>query len=214
MLRFLLKSSFFILKLLIVITINFVLFLLIPLTHSLSGKIQNKDNFSLREPVIVAEYIKPPEKEEKKEFKPRIRQVTASASSQFSQNQIRLKFIPDLAVQGSESGVGVAMSSGELNAVVFEEGEVDQDAQPVNRTQIPYPQRARELGIEGDLILVLQIDTDGKVSSVEVISSPDQLITKKAKEIILSSWKFKPAHNQGIPVKQRVKQKISFRLNS
>lgn len=210
--RFLLKSSFFILRLLIVIAINFVLFLLIPLTHSLSGKIKNKDNVSLREPKIIAEYIRPPEKEEKMEHKPRIRQIKASASSQISQKPLSLTFIPELAAQ--ESGDGVAMSSGELDVVVFEEGEVDQDAQPVNRTQIPYPQRARELGIEGDLVLILLVDIDGKVSSVEVISSPDQLISRKAKEIILSNWKFKPAHNQGIPVKQRVKQKISFRLNS
>lgn len=213
MLRFLLKSSLFILRLLIVIAINFVLFLMIPLTHSLSEKIKDKDNISLREPRIIAEYIKPPPKEEKREYKPRIRQIKASASNQFSKEPISLKFIPDLAVeQGSTDGV--AMSSGELEAVVFEEGEVDQDAQPVNRTPIPYPQRARELGIEGDLVLVLLIDIDGKVNSVEVISSPDQIISRKATEIILSSWKFKPARNQGIPVKQRVKQKISFRLDS
>lgn len=213
MLRFLLKSSFFILRLFVVITINFILFLLIPLTHRLSEKITDKDNTSLREPTIIAEYIKPPEKEEKREFKPRIRQINASASSQFSQNPINLKFIPDLAAQGNE-GDGVAMSSNDLGAVIFEEGEVGQDAQPINRTPIPYPQRARELGIEGDLVLILLIDTDGKVSSVEVLSSPDQLISRKATEIILSRWKFKPAHNQGIPVKQRVKQKISFRLSS
>ncbi len=213
MLRFLLKSSFFILRLLIVVAINFILFLLIPLTHRLSEKIINKDNASLREPAIIAEYIKPPEKKEKREFKPRIRQIKASTSNQFSQSPINLKFIPDLAAQRSE-GDGVAMSSNELDAVVFEEGEVDQDAQPVNRTPIPYPQIARELGIEGDLVLILLIDTDGKVNSVEVLSSPDQLISRKATEIILSSWKFKPALNQGIPVKQKVKQKISFRLNS
>ena len=213
MLRFLLKSSFYVLKLLIVIAINFVLFLMIPLTHSLSKKIKDNDNVSVREPRIIAEYIKPPQKDENREHKPRIRQIKASASNQFSQKPISLKFVPDLAVeQGSTDEV--AMSSGELEAVIFEEGEVDQDAQPVSRTQIPYPQRARELGIEGDLVLILLIDIDGKVSSVEVISSPDQIISKKATEIILSSWKFKPARNQGIPVKQRVKQKISFRLNS
>ncbi len=213
MLRFLLKSSFFIFRLLIVIAINFVLFLMIPLTHSLSEKIKDKNNTSLREPIIIAEYIKPPPREEKREYKPRIRQINASVSNQFSRQPISTKFIPDLSVeQGSTDGV--AMSSGELEAVVFEEGEVDQDAQPVNRTPIPYPQRARELGIEGDLVLVLLIDIDGKVISVEVISSPDQIISRKATEIILSSWQFKPARNQGIPVKQRVKQKISFRLDS
>ncbi len=213
MLRFLLKYSLFILRLLIVITINFILFLMIPLTHSLSGKIKNKDNISLREPVVITEYIKPAEKKEKREYKPRIRQLESSVSGQSSQTtSINLKFVPDLAVQGSEDGV--AMSSAELDVIVFEEGEVDQDAQPINRTPIPYPQRTRELGIEGDLVLILLIDTNGKVSSIDVVSSPDQLISRKATEIILSSWKFKPAHNQGIPVKQRVKQKITFRLNS
>ena len=94
-------------------------------THSLSKKIKDNDNVSVREPRIIAEYIKPPQKDENREHKPRIRQIKASASNQFSQKPISLKFVPDLAVeQGSTDEV--AMSSGELEAVIFEEGEVDQ----------------------------------------------------------------------------------------
>ncbi|HEX3020379.1 MAG TPA: TonB family protein [Chitinispirillaceae bacterium] len=211
MIKFMLNSSFFILKLLIVLAINFVLFLMIPLAHTFFGQIKNNDKTLFREPKIITEYIKPPPKEEKTETKPRIRQIQASPSRVLSQKSTSYKFAPDLTVAGN--GDGVAMTDNDLSAVIFEEGEVDKDAEPVSRTPIPYPQRAKELGIEGDLVMVLLINNDGKVSSVEVISSPDQSIAKVAKQIILSSWKFKPAHNQGIPVKQRVKQKISFKLN-
>ena len=115
-------------------------------------------------------------------------------------------------MEGSGDVVAIN-SSPDLSAIIFEEGQADENAKPVNRPAIPYPQRARELGIEGNLVMVLIVGTDGKVLSIDIIDSPDQSFAKSAKKIILSSWKFKPAKNQGIPVKQRLKQKISFRLD-
>lgn len=212
MLKLIINSSFFLLRLLIVLVFNFGLFLLIPLAHSFFESTKKDDDFLSKEPKIIAEYIKPPPEEEKTESEPTIRRIQASSSRIHSQKSLSFKFTPDLTVAGSGEAIG--MSVNDLSAVIFEEGEVDEDAEPLTRTAIPYPQRARELGIEGDLVVVILINNDGKVASVEIISSPDQSIAKAARQTILSSWKFKPARNQGIPVKQRVKQKISFKLNS
>lgn len=192
--------------------INFTLFLLIPLAHTFFGNTKKDDYFLSREPKIIAEYIKPPPEEEKTQPEPMVRRIQASPSRSHAQKSLNFKFAPDLTVAGNGEAIG--MSVNDLSAVIFEEGEVDEDAKPLTRTAIPYPQRARELGIEGDLVVVILINSDGKVTSVEIISSPDQSIAKAARQTILSSWKFKPARNQGVPVKQRVKQKISFKLNS
>lgn len=210
--NFLAKSFFFLLKLVIVLLINFLLFLVIPLTHELFGTIKHNEKNISTQPRIIAEYIKPPNRDEPKESEKRIRHIQTSRSLNSSQKSMNFKFTPDLGAEGG--GDGVAMAAQQLNVMIFEEGEVDEEAQPISRSAIPYPQRARELGIEGDLIMILLIGTDGHVESVEIIKSPDNSISKSAREIILKNWKFKPAKNQGVPVKQRLKQKISFKLNS
>ncbi|MBN1306519.1 MAG: energy transducer TonB, partial [Chitinispirillaceae bacterium] len=74
-----------------------------------------------------------------------------------------------------------------------------------------YPDRARELEIEGTLEVIIIIDTQGKVASVEVVRSPHSSITAAARKII-ETWRFKPARNKGVPVRMRVRQVIEFTL--
>lgn len=208
--KILLNSLFFLIKLCFVIIICFFMFLIIPLIKHFSDKPSDNITKSVKNQVI-AEYIKLPDKVENTKFQSKIREVRIS-SSHSARQSLDFKFTPDFDIEGSGDIVAVN-SSPDLSAVIFEEGQADENAEPVNRPAIPYPQRARELGIEGDLVMVLIVGTDGKVLSIDIIDSPDQSFAKSAKKIILSSWKFKPAKNQGIPVKQRLKQKISFRLD-
>jgi len=159
---------------------------------------------------IVAEMIQPPKKEKKKEVQKRIRKVE-SASSQNMASGMKFKFTPDLGVEGGE-GVAVA-SNQNLDAVVFEEGETDEDAVGVYTPGVDFPPRARELGIEGLLEVIIVIGVDGKVTSIDVTTTPHASITSEARKVI-SKWRFKPAQNQGVPVKIRKKVEFEFRLNS
>jgi TonB family protein len=194
----------------IAIAINFSLFVLLPYTHNLFASLIESEQPAANKKRIVAEYIRPPKKEEKKEAKQRIRKVHSSTSIQPIKSAMDFKFTPDLGVEGSD---GVAMVSRDLSAVVFEEGETDEDAVPLRIAQVPYPIRARELGVEGILEAILVIGVDGSVSSVEIRSSPHPSISAEAKKVI-AGWKFKPAQNQGVPVSVRKKQVIEFKLNS
>jgi protein TonB len=200
----------FFIKAAIAVVICFFLFVIIPLIHSFLGKEEyKKENVS--GPRVVAELIRQPKKEEKKEVPRRTRQIQSPSGQKGMSGRMDFKFTPDLAV-GSGDGVAVEQQ-GSLEAVVFNEGETDEDAVPIS-TPIPqYPPRARELGIEGVLEAIIIIGTDGKVSSIDIISSPHASFKTEALKVI-KTWRFKPARNQGVPVMQKKKQVIEYKLDS
>jgi TonB family protein len=155
---------------------------------------------------VIMEYRKPEEKKEVRQEE-RIREV-ANPDRARTASPVQFRFTPDLSVEGSG---GVAMAREELAAVVFEEGETDEPAVPLYQPAIPYPDRARDLEIEGTLEVILIIDTRGRVSSIDVVRSPHVSITNAARKVI-ATWRFKPARNKGVPVRMRVRQVIEFKL--
>jgi TonB family protein len=193
----------------IVLAINLSLFLIIPASHSLFGSIGDHTKSSPTQRKVVAELVKP--KQEKKETKPRRRlRSVQNASAEALRNPMKFKFSPDLSVAGG--GDGVAMQSQELSAEVFEEGEAEQDARPKRRPSLRYPDRARELAVEGTVVVRYIVDVDGGTYGFEEISSPHPSLTTAVREA-LQDAKFEPAMNKGVPVKQRVQQSFDFHLD-
>lgn len=205
MLEFLVKAG-------VAIVVSFVFFVIIPLVHSLFDTSEKQKNEGASGPKIVAEIIRPPKKqEEKKEIQRRTRQIQSPSGQKGMSGQMNFKFTPDLDI-GSGDGVAV-QQQGNMDAVVFNEGETDEDALPVF-TPIPqYPPRARELGIEGEVVAIIVIGTDGKVTTVDIVSSPHASFKTEALKVI-KTWRFKPARNQGVPVMQKKKQVIEYKLDS
>ena len=189
-----------------VFCINVGLFSLFPVLHRFFGDKIAHIAAARRAPAVVMEYKKPEKKDEVRR-EDRIRDV-ANPDRGKSVSPVQFKFTPDLSVEGSG---GVAMEQEELAAVIFEEGETDEPAVPLYQPSIPYPDRARDLEIEGTLEVIIIIDTQGKVSSVEVVRSPHASITNAARKVI-AAWRFKPARNKGVPVRMRVRQVIEFTL--
>jgi protein TonB len=199
------------LQLIAAVAINISLFSLLPVTHNLFSSIAERKAAVSVKPKIIAEYLRPPKKEKPKEPQRRIRQVQSTTSTHPVQSAMDFKFTPDLGVEGTD---GVAMAHQDLEAVAFEEGQTDEDAVPAGELQrVPYPARARELGIEGILEALLVIGVDGTVTSVDIRSSPHPSITAEARKTF-ATWKFTPARNQGVPVSVKKKQVIEFKLNS
>ena len=189
-----------------VIVINVTLFSLFPVLHRLFTEKVTTATTSLRPKKVIMSYKKP---EEKKQVpKERMVRRVANPHRSSSTSRFQFKFTPDLSVEGTEA---VAMAQQELAAVVFEEGETDEAAVPLYQPPIPYPDRARDLEIEGILEVIIVIDTKGKVSSIEVVRSPHVSITKAARKVI-DTWRFKPARNKGVPVRLRARQVIEFTL--
>ncbi len=192
-----------------IVAVNFSLFIILPVTHNLFSSISVEKKEAIKQPKIVAEMIRKEKPPEKKQPEQRIRQVQ-NASTQSSTSNTRLKFTPDLGV---ESGEGVAVASQTMETTVFEDGKTDEDAVPMFTPAPQYPQRARDLGVEGLVEIIFVVGTDGKVISIESLNSPHTSFNQEVRKV-LSSWKFKPAKNQGVPVQVRKKQVIEYRLNS
>jgi TonB family protein len=196
-------------RLAIVLAINVSLFLIIPASHDLFGSIHDRTKEAPAQRKVVAELVKP--KPEEKETKPRRRlRSVRNASAEALRNPMKFKFSPDLSVAGG--GDGVAMQSQELSAEVFEEGEAEQDARPRKFPSLRYPDRARELAVEGTVVVRYIVDVDGGTYGFEEISSPHPTLTSEVRQA-LEKAKFEPAMNKGVPVKQRVQQSFDFYLD-
>jgi protein TonB len=77
---------------------------------------------------------------------------------------------------------------------------------------VDYPRRAKDEEIEGTVVLVLVIDREGSVESVYVKSSPSPYFIRPVTQTV-KRWKFTPAKYEGVPVKVRMRQDISFELD-
>lgn len=130
------------------------------------------------------------------------------------------------AIAGGLSGIAVdipaldvASLGGNTNELLETDEEVTHtgetvDAPPKPRGRRPpeYPNRLREKGIEGYVVLSIVVTKAGDVEDAKVLESkPPGAFDEVALENI-RSWQFDPAEYQGQAVRVRVRQKISFDL--
>lgn len=94
--------------------------------------------------------------------------------------------------------------------------EVVRVAARVLRTAKPeYPERARERGDEGRVVLVAEVLADGSVGEVEVLTSSGvAALDEAAVECVRRRWRFDPAHEDGVAVRARVRLPVFiFRID-
>jgi len=102
---------------------------------------------------------------------------------------------------------------GDLSNVSMNEETVDVAPIPVEQSPLVYPQRARELGVEGFVTLSMLVNQFGTVEKVKLVSAqPEGTFEQSALEAA-RSWKFRPGSFKGKIVKAWVNQKIVFSLN-
>lgn len=80
--------------------------------------------------------------------------------------------------------------------------------------QVPpqYPQQARQLRVEGAVVLQATISKDGSVKSVKVVSG-HTLLTKAAVDAV-KQWHYKPFTVDGQPVEADTQVKVNFTLGT
>ena len=201
-------------RLVAAVAISFLLFTSIPLVRGLIGYGRPEKRQLSQRNRVIAEMVRTPPKKEGSPVK-MMRQVTAPSSGQAGGREaggLSFKIAPDLGVEGG-GGVAVNLQGQDLEAMVFDEGQTDENVVALSTPPIPYPQRAKELGIQGTLEAVITIDRDGTVAKVDIVKSPHQSIAEATKKVI-KTWQFKPAKIKGIPVKVRRFQTIEFKLDS
>lgn len=75
-----------------------------------------------------------------------------------------------------------------------------------------YPPMARRNGIEGQVVLSVNVSQDGKPLSVDVASSSGSRLLDEAALEAVQRWRFVPARQFGLPIKAHVAVPIRFQL--
>ncbi|MDP8201775.1 MAG: energy transducer TonB [Candidatus Tenebribacter burtonii] len=85
----------------------------------------------------------------------------------------------------------------------------------IRRAPLEYPVFAKNAGIEGDVVLQVEVFTDGSVGAIEVVKSlmsgPGGLDEAAIKSV--KQWEFSPAKSGGKPVACWVTFSVGFSLN-
>ena len=76
---------------------------------------------------------------------------------------------------------------------------------------IPYPPEARHAGVEGQVVLVLRLDSHGAVRAVRVVDAPSAELARAAEEGA-RRFRFTPAILEGEPVETEIRFTYTFLL--
>jgi protein TonB len=89
--------------------------------------------------------------------------------------------------------------------------ELDQSTQIVHAVPSAYPLEAIRAGLEGRVLVEMEVDERGNVARTTIIGESPKLLVDAAVGAV-SQWKFRPHTYRGVPVKVRLRQPITFEL--
>ncbi|GEM_PF-5868411 len=89
--------------------------------------------------------------------------------------------------------------------------KVDKRPDFLYKAELKYPLKAKQLGVEGTVILEADIDTEGKIINIRIIKKAGFGFDEAALNMIKMS-KFSPAYSNGKPVPVRMRFTILFKL--
>jgi periplasmic protein TonB len=78
---------------------------------------------------------------------------------------------------------------------------------------LKYPTQARRMGVEGTVIVVFVINTDGSIQDVEVLRGIGGGCDEEAVKIVKSAPKWEPGKQRGRAVRTRMRLPIRFKLS-
>jgi periplasmic protein TonB len=98
---------------------------------------------------------------------------------------------------------------------IFGEQAVVEEARPIYRINHPpsYPMIARKRGYQGDVVLKVLINKQGKVLDLMVFSSSGYSILDKTAVAAVKKWLFQPGMRGSEKIEMWVRIPIRFRLN-
>lgn len=78
---------------------------------------------------------------------------------------------------------------------------------------ISYPQQARSMGVEGTVIVVFVINSDGSISNPEILRGIGGGADEEAIRVVQNSPNWSPAQQKGHVVNSRMRLPIRFKLS-
>lgn len=104
--------------------------------------------------------------------------------------------------------------SGHTGPAAAATSDVDYTATHLKNPKPPYPPMAVKMRLEGKVVLLVEVLTDGKAGRVGLeTSSGHDLLDQSALETV-KKWQFAPAKKNGVIVNQVVRIPITFNLKS
>lgn len=91
--------------------------------------------------------------------------------------------------------------------------QVDRRPVPLDARLPAYPEEARLRGIQGSVVVELQIDELGRVQDLEIIESDPPGVFDDAVRQAYGEARYAPALREGRPVRYRGKYRVSFELD-
>lgn len=81
------------------------------------------------------------------------------------------------------------------------------------RRNIQYPSAAKELKLEGRVIVRAMVDKQGRLSEFSVIQSSDACFNEEALRLVKSMPRFEPAKKNGSAIEHECRIPVFFKLN-
>lgn len=82
----------------------------------------------------------------------------------------------------------------------------------IHKVEPEYSQEARDAGLEGTVVLGVEVGTDGLAHGIRVLRRLGMGLDEKAVETV-RSWKFEPGTRDGKPVAVSAAIEMNFRLS-
>lgn len=91
--------------------------------------------------------------------------------------------------------------------------DLDYPPRPIKRVAPRYPEAALRNGTQGGVMLRLDIDETGSVTTLKVVESTPKGVFDDAAKRAVKDWKFQPATERCVPVKHAALQYLQFRIS-
>ena len=118
-------------------------------------------------------------------------------------------------VSGDAAAGSVGVQQGEVRAeALVQESGQESRAPKLTRSRAPiYPSQAQNQGVEGYVLLHVQVLADGKVGEIKVLEAKPVGVFEAAARRAVSGWGFSPGIEKGKPAVMWVKHKVNFALD-
>ena len=82
---------------------------------------------------------------------------------------------------------------------------------PIYKPEPQYTKQALKAKLQGNVMLAVVVDVDGKAKNIQVVRSLGMGLDEKAVEVV-ATWRFKPGFKDGVPVPVKANIDVRFRM--
>ena len=121
---------------------------------------------------------------------------------------------PPAARAQSTEGLGIPPRPAEAQQEQVEAKKLSKVPKQTKFVEAEYPKEAQEKGLEADVILLLDINAEGKVDSVGIVTpaEPPNMGFDEAAMVAAQQFEFEPAEMDGQKIAVQISYKYKFRL--